>query len=114
MAHRQVASIRKPDLSGAAGDAGGDVQDPVAEGVDLARGQIRLLGEADQFGPGHQICCGQDDFQPCGVGVGPVAGQVAQPGGLGLADPVLHPGVLAVAQFEPAELAGDHTGAGCR
>ena len=28
------------DLAGAAGDAGGDVQDPVAEGVDLAGGQI--------------------------------------------------------------------------
>ena len=41
-----------------------------------------------------------------------VAGQVAQPGGLGLADPVLHPGVLAVAQFEPAELAGHHAGRG--
>ena len=72
----------------------------------------RLVCEADQFGPGHQICCGQDDFQPCGVGVGPVAGQVAQPGGLGLADAVLDPGVLAVAQFQAAELAGDHTGRG--
>jgi hypothetical protein len=28
-----------PDLSGAAGDAGGDVQDSVSEGVDLAVGQ---------------------------------------------------------------------------
>jgi hypothetical protein len=36
--------------------------------------------------------------------------QVAQPGGLGLADPVLHPGVLAVAQFESAELACHHPG----
>jgi len=35
-----------------------------------------------------------------------------QPGGLGLADPVLHPGVLAVPQFESAELAADHTVAG--
>jgi YD repeat-containing protein len=55
---------------------------------------------ADQFGPGDQICCRQDNFQPCGVRVEPVTGQVMQPGGLGLADPVLHPGVMAVPQFE--------------
>jgi hypothetical protein len=47
-----------------------------------------LAVEADQFGPGHQICCSQDDFQP---------------GGLGLADAVLHSGVLAMTQFQPAE-----------
>ena len=44
-------------LPGASGDAGGDVQDPVAEGADLAGGQIGMRGEADQFCPGHQICC---------------------------------------------------------
>jgi hypothetical protein len=65
------------------------MQDPVAEGVDLAGGQIRLLGEADQFRPGHQIGCGQDDFQPGGIRLGPVTGQVAQAGGLGLSDAVL-------------------------
>ena len=35
-----------------------------------------------------------------------------QPGGLGLADPVLHPGVMAVPQFESAELAADQAVAG--
>ena len=65
------------------------MQDPVAEGVDLAVGQIRLLGEADQFGPGHQIGGGQDDFQPGGIRLGPVTGQVGQAGGLGLSDAVL-------------------------
>ena len=39
-----------------------------------------------------------------------VTGQVTQPGGLGLTDPVLHPGVVAVvlaaaAQLEVGELA---------
>ena len=73
------------DLSGASGDAGRDVQDAVAEGGDLAGGQIGVAVEADQFGPGHQICCGQDDFQPGGVRrTGGTA--VGQPGGLGLAD----------------------------
>jgi hypothetical protein len=37
----------QPDLSGAAGDAGGDVQDSVSEGVDLALGQIRLVFESE-------------------------------------------------------------------
>ena len=92
-----VAVDAQSDLSGAAGDAGGDVQDPVAEGVDLGSGQAGVLGEPDQFGPGHQICCGQKYFQPCRVRIGVVAGQVAQSGGLGLADPLLDPGVLAVA-----------------
>ena len=64
----------------------------------------------DQFGPGHQICFGQDDFQPGGVRVEPVARQVGQPGGLGLADAVLHSGVLAMTQFQPAELPGHHPG----
>ena len=59
-------------FGGAAGDAGGDVQDPVAEGADLTSGQIGVLGEAEQFGPRHQICCSQEDFQSCGVRVGPV------------------------------------------
>jgi len=97
---------------GAAGDAGGDVQDPVAEGADLAGGQVGVVGEADQFRPGDQIGCGEDDFEPGGVRVGSVTGQVTQPGGLGLPDPVLDAGVLAVAQFQAAELCGHHTGRG--
>ncbi len=57
------------ELAGAAGDAGGDVQDPVAEGVDLAAGQLWAVGEGDEFGPGDQVGGGQDDFQPGGVGL---------------------------------------------
>lgn len=45
----------QPELSGAAGDAGGDVQDPVAEGGDFAARQLGAVGEADEFGPGDQI-----------------------------------------------------------
>jgi hypothetical protein len=76
-------------LARTARDAGGDVQNPVAERVDLTGSKGGVVGEADQFRPGNQICCRQDDFQPGGVRVGAVTGQVAQPGGLGLADPVL-------------------------
>src|SRR5258707_14206485 len=65
------------------------MQDAVAEGGDLAGGQIGVAVEADQFGAGHQICCAQDDFQSGGVRVEPVARQVGQSSGLG------DPGTLA-------------------
>jgi hypothetical protein len=45
------------------------VQDPVAEGVDVAPGQVGVIGEADQFGPCGQICCCHDDFEACLVRV---------------------------------------------
>ena len=99
---------RESGSSGAAGDAGGDGQDPLAEGVDFAAGQVRVIGKADQFGPCDQICCGHDDFQSCRVRVEGVEREITQPGGLGFRDAVLHPGVLAVAQFQAGELA-----AGC-
>ena len=47
----------QPELSGAAGDAGRDVQDPVAERFDLAARQVGMVGEPDEFGPGDQIGC---------------------------------------------------------
>ena len=90
------------------------MQDPVAEGVDFAPGQVGLVGEADQFGPCDQICCCHDDFKPCLVRVEEVEREITQPGGLGLTDAVLDPGVLAVAQFQAGELAGDHTVEGAR
>jgi hypothetical protein len=59
----------QPQLAGAAGDAGGHVQDPVAERLNLAAGQLGVVGESDEFGPGNQIGCGQDDFEPGRVGL---------------------------------------------
>ena len=96
-------------MSGAAGDAGCDVQHPAAEGFDLTRGQVAVFGEADQSGRGHQICCRQDDFKPCGVGVGPVAGQVGQPGGLGLADLASLGCAGGWAELQLAELTGHYS-----
>ena len=66
----------QPKLSGAAGDAGGNVQDPVAERFDLAARQVGVVGESDEFGPGDQIGCGHDDFEPGRVGVKRVERQV--------------------------------------
>ena len=82
-------------LAGAAGDAGCDVQNPVAEGRDLDAGQLGCVGESDELGPGDQVGGGQDDLEPGGVGLEIMAGQVGQAGGLGLADAVLDAGGLA-------------------
>ena len=59
----------QPQLSGAAGDAGGDVQDAVAEGVNLTACQAGIVGEADESGPGKLTRCRHDNFEPSGVGV---------------------------------------------
>ena len=67
-------------MSGAAGDAGRHMQHPVAEGVDLAAGQLGGVGEPDQLGPGDQVSGSQHDLQPGGVGLKIMAGQVSLPG----------------------------------
>ena len=66
------------DDAPAAGDAGGHVQDPVAEGGDLAVGEGRLVGEADELGPADEVEGGEYAFEP-GVVLGYLlARQVAQ------------------------------------
>jgi hypothetical protein len=112
VAHRQVASIRNRIFRGPRVMRAATCRTRYREGVDLAVGQNRLVGEPDEFRPEHQIGCRQDYLQPCGVGIEPVTGQVGQPGRLGLADAVLHACVLPVPQFGPAELACHHTGSG--
>ena len=59
----------QPQLSGAAGNAGGDVQDAITKCFDLAARQVGVVGEADEFSPGDQIGCCHDDFEPGRVGV---------------------------------------------
>jgi len=51
-------------------------------------------------------------IEPRLVGGVVVAGEVPHPGGLGLPDPVLDPGVLAVSQVQSGQLAGHHPGWG--
>ena len=58
-----------------------------------------------------QVDRAEHDLKPGVVLVEGPAGQVAQPGRLGLPDPVLDPGVLAVPQFQPGGLPGHHPGA---
>ena len=97
------------DSAGAVGEAGGDVQDAVAERGDLAAGECGDVGEADLFGPADQVDRGQYDLEPGLVLVEGSAGEVAQPGCLGFSDPVLDAGVLAVPQLQAGGLPGHHT-----
>lgn len=75
-------------LAGSTGEACRDVQHPVAERVDLATGQLGGIGEAEELGPGHQICCGHDDFQPGGISLARVKRQVTKAGGEKPGDPM--------------------------
>jgi hypothetical protein len=54
-------------------------------------------GQGQARGPGQQVCGECGDGQPDAVLVGVVEGEVAQAGVLGCADPVLDPGVAAMA-----------------
>ena len=49
------------------GDPGRDVQDSVAERVDLAAGQRRVVVESDELGPGNQVGGDQHGLEPGGV-----------------------------------------------
>ncbi len=92
------------DLAGGAGELGGGVQHPVAEGGDLAAGQRRHVREADQLGPADQVGGGEHGLQPGTVFLPAPAGQVPQPRCLRLPDAVPGPGMLAVPQFQPCHL----------
>ena len=99
-------------LPGAVADPGRDVQHPVPERRDLAGGEVRFVGEAEELGPGNQVHRGHHDLEPRLVGGVVVAGEVPHPGGLGLPDPVLDPGVLPVPQIQSGQLTGHDPGRG--
>jgi hypothetical protein len=78
-AQRQVASMRNRVWRAPRVMRAATCRTPVAEGVDFAGGEFGVVGEADQLCPGHQIGCRQDDFQPGGVRLGAVTGQLRSP-----------------------------------
>ena len=46
---------RQDPLPGVTGQAGGNVPDPVAEGVRVGVPQLRVVAEAEEAGPGGQV-----------------------------------------------------------
>jgi hypothetical protein len=84
--------------TGAAGDAGGGVQQPVAEFLRLCGGQ--LAAQRKSLGPGEQVDGGEGQLQPCGIDGEVPGGEPAESGGLAAADAVLDAGVRAVADLQ--------------
>ena len=91
------------DAAGArvAGEAAGDVQEPVAQPFRFAAG--KLAAEQQPLCPGEQVLGAEREFEPGGVRLEAAEGQVAQAGVLAAADPVLDDGVLAVELLEPLD-----------
>ena len=75
----------------AAGDAGGDVQQPVAQRLRLAPGELAV--EQGGLGPGDQVGCGEGEFEPPGVDGEQPGRESAQAGVFAAADAVLDGGV---------------------
>jgi len=91
-------------------DAGGGVQQPVAQrlgfGISQGRVQAQELEPAQEVGGDH----GRD--APGGVDAHRGRGQMVQTGGLAAADPVFDAGVGAVTGFEEVQLAAGGVGGG--
>jgi hypothetical protein len=90
------------EAAGMADDAGGDVQQPVAQRLGFGAGQ--RAGKEQRLGPAAKVLGGQDQLEPDGVAAPAVERQVGQAGGLGGADAVLDPGALPVAQLQPGQV----------
>lgn len=79
-------------------DAGGDVQQPVAQCLGGDLGQVAV--QAELLESGEQRLGDEDELEPDLVALPVGEGQVARAGVLGIADAVLDTGVGAVAAFE--------------
>src|SRR5215218_6626372 len=86
------------DAAGVADDPAGDVPQPEPEGLGL--GELAVAVQQQRLRPADQGLGDTDQAQPGVVGGKAPERQVAQPGGLGGADAVLHVGVGAVAGLQ--------------
>jgi hypothetical protein len=78
-----------PDAALSAGDAGGDVQQPVAQRFRLGRGQLAV--EQGGLGPGDQVGGGERQLEPDGVDRELPGWEPATAGVFEAADAVLDP-----------------------
>ena len=85
------------EAPGVVGEAGSDVQQPLAQRLGLGASEGAV--EAEVAGPGEQALGNLGEGKP-GLVAGGLEGQVGEPGVLPGPDAVLDPGVLAMAQLE--------------
>ena len=91
------------EVEGPAGraDAGGDMQEPVADGFGC--GPAELAGEADGSGPGQHVNCGHGRGEPCLVGDHIGEWQVGRSAGFEIPDDRFSCAPAAVASFQPGD-----------
>jgi len=90
--------------AGVEGEAGGDVQQAVAQALGLDARE--LAGEQQPLGPADEVVGDQHERQPHLVVLEVAEGQVLQAGVLVVADVVLDAGASAVATLKDGDVAG--------
>jgi hypothetical protein len=89
--------------AGVEGEAAGGVQEPVAQGLVFADGQ--LVVEREQLGPGDEVLGDERYLHPDGVVIKAAEREVFEAGLLGGADAVLGVSAGAVQALEPGRVA---------
>jgi len=106
-----VRGDSQPESALPAGDPGGDVQQPVAQCLGFAAGELAV--EQGGLGPGDQVGGQQGELEPGGVEVELAGREPAQPGDLAGADAVLDPGVRPVPGLQVGQLPDLRVGGEC-
>jgi len=88
-----VLSQAREDFALSAGDAGGGVQQPIAQRLGFGAVQLGIIGEQHRLGQGEQVHGDQGELYPDLVDVLVPGRQVTRASVLAGPDPVLDPGV---------------------
>ena len=86
------------------GEAGGDVQEPVAQALGLAA--LELAGEEQSLGPGDQVVREADDLKPDAVVLEVAKRQISVAGVLVVSDVILDAGAAAMITLQCGDRAG--------
>ena len=98
--------------AGVKGEASGDVQQPVAQALGLAAGE--LAGQREALGRGEQVVGDQDEREPDAVVLEVSERQVAQAGVFVIADVVFATGALAVTALKDLDVGIGLSASPCR
>ena len=88
------------DCASTPDDPGGHVQDAIAKSIDLASGEGRIIGEADELRPCDKVAGREQTLEPRVVLGHLFTGETSQARGLCLADAIFDASVLAMVEFE--------------
>ncbi|GAA3485628.1 hypothetical protein GCM10018966_101610 [Streptomyces yanii] len=94
------------EAASTAGEAGGNVEQPVAKFLGFGGGEFAI--QQEDAGPGEEIDRREAEFKPGGIDIETAGGEAAEAGVLAAPDVVLDGGVSAVADLK--ELCGADAG----